>query len=82
MESNTWFSQVLQIEVDKAARDRSIIPYINPNPVPFTRLSTSAPFIDNSMSQQEATQKAESFLTVKVESIDEKSHINRTKYLP
>jgi hypothetical protein len=70
---------------DKEARDRSTIPYIDPNPVPFTtlRLSTpppssgpgGTPFIDNSISQQEAIQKAQSFLTVKVGSIVEKSQI-------
>jgi Alginate lyase len=70
---------------DKEARDRSTIPYIDPNPVPFTtlRLSTpppssgpgGTPFIDNSISQQEAIQKAQSFLTVKVDSIVEKPQI-------
>ena len=70
---------------DKEARDRSIVPYIDPNPVPFTtlRLSTpppssglgGTPFIDNSISQQEAIQKAQSFLTVKADSIVEKSQI-------
>ena len=68
---------------DKEARNRSTIPYIDPNPVPFTtlRLSTpapssgpvGAPFIDKSISQQEAIQKAQSFLTVKADSIVEKS---------
>jgi hypothetical protein len=68
---------------DKEARDRSTIPYIDPNPVPFTtlRLSTPAPssgpggtpFIDDSISQQEAIEKAQLFLTRKADSIVEKS---------
>jgi hypothetical protein len=70
---------------DKEARDRSTIPYIDPNPVPLTTLMlstppqssgpTGTPFIDNSISQQEAIQKTQSFLTVKVDSIVEKSQI-------
>jgi hypothetical protein len=68
---------------DKEARDRSTIPYIDPNPVPFTtlRLSTPAPssgpggtpFIDDSISQQEAIEKAQLFLTRKADSIVEKA---------
>jgi hypothetical protein len=70
---------------DKEARDRSTIQYIDPNPVPFTTLTLSTPppssgpggtpFIDNSISQREVIQKAQSFLAVKVDSIVEKSQI-------
>ena len=70
---------------DKEARERSTIPYIDPNPVPFTTLTLSTPaqssgpggtpFIDNSISQQEAIEKAELFLTRKADSIVEKSQI-------
>ena len=70
---------------DKEARERSTIPYIDPNPVPFTTLTLSTPapssgpggtpFIDNSISQQEAIEKAQLFLTRKADSIVEKSQI-------
>ena len=52
---------------DKEAKDWSTIPYIDPNPVPFTTLTLSTPdlssgpggtpFIDDSISQQEAIEK-------------------------
>ena len=61
----------------------STIPYIDPNPVPFTTLTLSTPasssgpggtpFIDNSISQQEAIEKAQLFLTRKDDSIVEKA---------